>query len=785
MSSFNNKFLSLTVMAATSLSLTMPVSAQTARLEEIVVTAQKREQSLQDTPIAVTAFSKKELERRNITDLSEIAEFTPSLVFDATAPLSGASTAAVVFIRGVGQSSFQVTDDPGVGTYVDGVYIGSAVGGVLDVIDVERIEILRGPQGTLFGRNTIGGAINVTSARPDPEGGSSVEVTAGNFNRINVRAGSNLPFAENLTGKISASYKRADGWLELLTPEGFTGSDVASRSQDIPGNDNEGAVRFSLDYQANDNVNLYLTVDASRVREASAASGLLGVTTSDPSQQGNVPADAFAVNFGILADNYNAVSAPNIDVPGLGTNILYDDRFVPDNPARQSFRTGPNGTDVDTDGISLSIAWDISDNLEFKSITSLRNVDAALNRDADGSPLTITHCFNDFEHEQYSQEFQLSGLAFNNKLTWLAGVYYFEEDAVDDFRCELGGVPGLAPVFEPAFLQLTASVENDSTAAFAQGTYAFNDDWSFTFGGRFTEDTKTLLPEFVFVDNFTDRNPITPFNIPPINEQADFDDFSIRAGVDFQVNDSLLLYASYSEGFKSGGFSSRTLVARDNALAFEPEELATIELGAKYQSPNGKLRVNGALFTSDYDSIQGVVIEGIAPGTQNTGDAEIDGFELEVTGLVTDNFQINASFSYLDDQYTSLAQLTDDVAFNGRIELDDQLPNTPEFSGSISLDYSIPLTSGGELTIRGDLSFYDEIFNDDLNSLALLQPAYELIGGQVSYTSADDSWSLALWGKNLADEEYIVSGDDNVFLGFREANFGTPRTYGVTLRREF
>ncbi|MCX2975433.1 TonB-dependent receptor [Halieaceae bacterium IMCC8485] len=756
-------------------------SAAAQGLEEVIVTAQKREQSLQDTPIAVTAFSQSDLYNKNVTDISQIADFTPNLIFDATAPLSGASSAAVLFIRGVGQSSYQVTDDPGVGTYVDGVYVGSSVGGVLDIIDVERIEVLRGPQGTLFGRNTIGGAISITSARPSADDGGSLEITLGNYDRINLRGSTNLVLTDNLVAKVSAGYKRADGWVKLLAESDAPGTEN-NRNQDTPGNDNEGSARLAFLYTPTDDLDVYFTADKSVVREASAASTLLGVSKMGEPIPGD---DSVDVNYGNLSGLYNDLTAPNIDVPGYGTNVLYDDRWVPDNPARESYRNGVNGTDIDTLGAALTLDWNINEYVTLKSISSFRDVEAALNRDADGSPLTITHCFNNFDHEQFSQEFQFTGDAFDSKLTWLAGVYYFEEEAEDDFKCELGGIDEVNG--GRSSLLLRASVENDSSAAFAQGTYSFTDSLSLTFGARYTEDTKTLDPLFGFVESFDNIDTIEN-TIPPEKVSQDFDDSSFRLSVDYRVSgnlvEDLMLYSSYSEGFKSGGFSSRTLVARPEPLPFDPEELATFEVGAKYQGFDSRLRANLAIFSSEYENIQGTVIEGIAPGTQNTGDSDIKGFELELTGLATDNFKIDASVAYTDNEYTRLAPLSEGVAPNGKILMTDKLPNTPEWSYTMNLDYSIPLSSG-IVSLRGDYVYYSEIYNDDLNSEILKQPSYNLIGAQIAYESYEGNWDVSIWGRNLGDEEYIISGDDNVFLGFREANFGTPRTYGVTLRKNF
>lgn len=759
-------------------------------LEEIVVTAQKREQNLQDTPIAVTAFGQTDLENKGIDDIADIADFTPNLMFDKTAPLSGASTAAVLFIRGVGQSSFQVTDDPGVGTYVDGVYVGSSVGGVLDVVDVERIEVLRGPQGTLFGRNTIGGAINITTKRPADEHQGSIEITGGNYNRINVRASTDIPLTDNLKTKLTAGFKHADGWVKLLAEGDAGGGTENHRNQKTPGDDNEGAARLAVLYTPTDNLSIYFTGDASVVREASAASTLLGVgkNINDPAfdvvdgvfnQAPGRADDEFSANHGILNWVYNTTQAANIDIPGYGTGVLYDDRWIPDNPARESYRTGVNGTDVDTMGLATTVEWDISEDISLKSITSYREVEATLNRDADGSPLTIVHCFTDFEHEQYSQELQLSGST--ERLQWLAGAYYFEEEAVDPYSCEL----------PTGHLYLKASVENTSVAAFAQATYTLFDNLNLTLGLRWTEDEKTMAPEFGYVDSYDQPETLVPNLVDENGNQITYvedkyDDVSPSFSLDYQLTEELMLYYSYKEGFKGGGFSSRTLVARNDVLRFEPEELSTNEIGLKYEGFDRRLRINAAAFVSEYEGIQGTQIEFIAPGTQNIGDSEIDGVEIEVTALPVENLMVNLTVGYLNHQFTDIAEVSELVSPDGFIQPSDQLTNTPEWSYTATIDYTIPVAAlNGEIAIRADYSHYSTVYNDDLNSDVLKQSPYGLTNAQLAFMSDSGDWSLVIWGKNLSDEEYIVSGDDNIYAGFREANFGTPRTYGATIRRTF
>lgn len=756
--------------------------AQAVELEEIIVTAQRRAESLQDTPISVTAFTSADLQNKGINDISEIADFTPNMMFDTTAIISGSSSAAVIFIRGIGQSNFQVTNDPGVGTYVDGVYVSSAIGGVLDVIDVENIEVLRGPQGTLFGRNTIGGAINITSQKPSAEEGGSLEFTLGNLDKIAVRGTWDQPLSDNLLTKWTVGYKRRDGYIKALPPLGSnansTGlfSDSIARNQRDQGDENEGAARISALYTPRDDLSISVAADITHIREASAASSLAGV---------QMPAEG---GIGALTGLYNLLDAPVIEVPGLGKGIFYDDRFVPDNPENASFQTGPNGTDVDGLGLSGIIEWELSDNITLKSISSYRETEAEFNRDPDGSPLQFTHTYNDFEHEQFSQEVQLYGNYFNEALDWIAGVYYFSEEATDNLRAQL--VPSFGTV------NINGSVENESIAVFGQVTWHVTDRLGLTAGVRYTRDDKELLPDFFYEADAGGLFYTEVGGAPVLGDYGDgiartvpyelvedtFTKTTPRFGIDYRLSDDWLTYFSYSEGFKSGGFNARTTAFREAVLGFGPETLRTYEIGTKWQGFDNRVRVNLAAFYSDYSDVQVTVIDDIAPGTQNAGEIEIKGFEIEATALIGDGLQVNFGLGYLDSKYTSLAPLAETVNPVSQIRISNSLANTPDLSTTLAVEYAMPLASS-ELVLRGDWSYTDEVFNDDINSEILRAPSHHMFNASLAYTLGD--YKLVIWGENLSDERFINAGDANFVIGFLEANYNLPRTYGFTVRREF
>lgn len=745
---------------AQDLSSAAPIGDAGGGLEEIVVTSQKRKENLQDTPIAVTAFNATALANKNVEDISGIASFTPNLQFDSTAPLSGASSAAIVFIRGVGKSGYQVTDDPGVGTYVDGVYVSSSIGGVLDVLDIERIEVLRGPQGTLFGRNTIGGAISITTTRPAMEAGGQIEATYGNYDRMEIRGSIDTPLSDTLRAKLTFGYKRADGWSKLLAAT-YPPPAHNNRSEGTLGNVNRGSGRLAVEYEPSDAFNLYLTADISRIREST------------------VPSTALAVPLdGTLTAFYNAFDAPVIDVPGYGTGVLYDDRWIvaPENK-RGTYQTGPNGTSLNVTGLAGTAEWKVADDLTFKSITAFRRVTGSFNRDADNSPLQVVDCFSDFKQKQFSQEGQVLGSAFADRFEYVAGAYYFKESAVDDYRCALPPSVGT--------IVLKSDADNSSYAFFGQASYKLLDNLKITAGIRYTHDKKSLLPDFIY-DPAAGGAFAGVRTVPYGRVTNTFSNTSPRFSIDYKVSPDVLLYGSYSRGYKGGGFNARTVSPRPDVLAFTPEKLSTFEIGTKLELLDRRVRLNLAAFTSKYEDIQITVIEDFAPGTQNGGDARIKGFEAELTARPVDALTINASLAHLRTRYTKLLPLSPLVRPEFQVQPTNKLSNSPEWTASAGFDYRIPAHAiDGDVVLRGDWSYTSKVFNDDINSIWLTQSGYSIFNAQIAYEAASGDWDLVVWGKNLTDKQYIFSGDANAAAGFVQGNYSMPRTYGVTFRRRF
>ena len=741
-----------------------------AQIEEIVVTAQKREENLQDTPIAITAFTEESLEGRMINDISKLADFTPNVIFDTTTPISGLSNGAAVFIRGVGQLDFGLTTDPGVGTYIDGVYSSRAVGGVLDVVDIERIEILRGSQGTLFGRNTIGGAINITTKRPAETFGGMVEATFGEFERTDFKGSVDIPIAEKFLTKFAFSSKNRNGFVDRIS--------VGDRL----GDEDRQSARGSFLLQASDDIELYATLDYTNIDEQSAGSVMVGITEFPGAPPLLTPSSTWAYNQVFVPSNPGAV-------PYTPEQFLLDGND-------RTLATGPTGTDLESFGATLTFSWSLPW-FEFKSISSYRDTEGEFYRDPDNSSIQITETSNpNYNHEQFSQELQVTGALFNDRLQYVLGAYYFEEDGTDDVFVPIyGAFPTPAGLLAlPLYINNFVLVDNSSKAVFGQGTFDLSDQVAVTFGLRYTEDDKSFGYRQYISPDPGGNIAVLALLGPPVtvpgpagdivlwDEVSDeFTELNIRAGIEYQFNDDTLLYFTYADGYKSGGFNYRYVVPRAGPLAFAPETLESYEVGVKWQGPDDRLRLNAAGFISEYSDVQIQLFEtGGGPLTQNAGVADIFGVEVEVTAMPHERLLLNAGFGYINAEYDELNLPTTNVA--QAINLDTKLPNTPETTVNISAEYTHPL-AWGSLIARGDYRYTDDLYNDAQNSPFLYQDGYHTFNASLTFTTGN--WDFSVFGTNLTDKRFITSGDSNFGLGFHEANYNRPREFGGLVRYRF
>lgn len=724
-----------------------PAETATGTLEEIVVTARKREESLQRTPISVTAFTGAALAERGMDSTKDLGNYAPNLVSNNGSAVSGNNSAGSYFIRGIGQIDFTLNTDPGVGLYVDEVYIARAIGSVMDLLDLSSVEVLRGPQGTLFGRNTIGGAISLHSQPPAEEAGAKAMVEFGSDNLARARISADLPLSDTFLTRVSASYTTQDGFVRRLAD----GVEL--------GDTNALAGRIAARWLASDTVTADLVVDGGRHREESPptrATALDGTSA-----------------FGAF---HNAVVAgPQcLPPPGSLTNpACFNSQFLTRDPYSTN-ATNHSQSDLDAWGAALTIGVEPGDTLRVKSITAYRSTEALGFRDGDNSPHVIAQTQDIWDHEQLSQELQLAGKALDASLDWIVGLYYFEEQGTNINLVN----------FAPIYIQSGGSVDNDSTALFGQATWHATDALSLTAGLRYTDETKRFDPDqFVIEDrnpNPAARLPVGFPLVPPQEVETSISELTPYLNLAYQWSDAVMTYATYSEGFKSGGFTQRVFPPLPATPSFKPEFVDSYELGVKITGLDQRLRLNAAAFYTDYTDLQVLALIGVAPTTQNAAQAEIRGFELELTALPTADLRIEAGVGYVDAEYTSIGSQV--IGLTQQSEF----AQIPQWTGNASVSYRFGFGSGAGLTPRVDWSYHSDVYMDAINTQALHQDSYGLLGASLTWLSADEHWQVRLAGTNLTDEEYFTAGfADLPVSGIAEVVMARPRQWSLQLQYQY
>jgi iron complex outermembrane receptor protein len=778
--------------------------ADGARLEEIIVTAQKRSENLQSVPIAITAVTARDIEQRSIQNVGEALTFAPN-VSRASGPSTGDD--GFFFFRGLGQVDNSANVEPGVGVYVDDVYLGRVQGASFDVIDVDRIEILRGPQGTLFGRNTIGGAVSVHTRDPGEEFAGSVRLIGGDRNRFDALLGLEVPITDKFGAMVSLYSRNQDGWVDNVV----TGDTYGDR-EDIGG-------RVKFVWKATEDLKLALAADWSEGKGTSLPTALLATKPALlPIGPGGSPVPFFGSPLLVPfpEDTNDQVDTRPFDGQGYGS-------IDPE-------------LDTTRGGASLHVDWWGDQPIKLRSITAYREMDQTANTDLDGT----TYSFYDFtfgvDQNQFSQELQAYGDLFGQRLKWLVGGYYYQEELLN---ATLAGVgtntgggflpppgPGLPPIpfYNPAnpldgrALKFLSNLNQDTTsyAAFTQVEFDFTDRLTGLVGLRYTSDEKEM-----WLDNASDNrdgvfSPLCELPLPPGSRicaapgtlmytassrpgseseiaglntrfKETWSKTTPRFGLNYQATDDILLYASYAEGFKAGGFQGRATPG-NTTPAFDPETVDSYELGLKSMLLDNRLRLNAAFFVMEYNDAQ-LLISELVNGTpqfvtRNAGDSDIKGLEAEMSAQVTDHFEIYASMGWVDHEYTRL----DPGAATFNIDLGDSLPNTPSKTFSAGAQYDWQLGDAGSLVLRGDYRWQDDISFQAANNPNDIQEAYGLVDVRATWNSPSKSFMVAGFVRNLTDEDYYTSLSDQRFGGALGVSLGNPapgRDWGVEVGYRF
>jgi len=802
-------------------------------VEDIVVTAQFRQQSLQDTPLAITAVSGDMLTARSQTNLSEVANQAPSVTLKPQGATYGPSMTAN--IRGIGQYDFNPAFEPGVGIYVDDVYYPTLTGSILDLLDVDRVEILRGPQGTLAGKNSIGGAVKFYSRRPTGSNTGQIAATYGSRNRIDLRATADVGLTDMLALRLSGVSRAQDGYITsydfgCIYPAGGSATFTNDAGQVVPVNPEGGipsyraprtgcvrakegevnyqAIRGQLRWQPTDKLDINISGDYTRDSRNSAGSVLLeryyqrqrrspnfvdrppgspgGATDINP-YGGNIPYDKrFLCGQYCNYANYFA-PADTSEGPGGAFALEGGQRQATDNPGRLDFRGW---------GVSGTIEYELSDSAKIVSITSYRSYHTLFDNDDDLSPLVLTNNTNDLSFWAFTQELRLNGSLFDDAVNYTLGAFYLKQRSRNAADIDTRNV-GL-----PLFSNDDVTKAN-TKAVFAHLSWTPFEPLTLTAGLRYTDEFKS----YMFSRRAFDGSPL-PDGAPVkavdglvgIYDGAASDRIDYRLNIRYELNRDMSVYAQVATGFKGGGITPRPFNARQ-VLSFAPETLTSYELGWKSELFDRMVRLNVATYFSRYKDIQlplpnctALVGEGFGVPCAlivNAGTADIKGFEVETTVRPTEGLVFDGSLSLVDFDYKKFSQYGV-VTVGGPTNLSgpqfgDYPVYTPRWKWSAGLQYRVDLGDAGSITPRVDASYQDVVYASAVNRDSNKIDAYTIANARLTWENSAGDLQISAQVTNIFDKYYLLTVYDASLGtgGLVNGQPGRPREWALTLTKSF
>ena len=725
-------------LAAAACPTTALAQSESGKLEEIVVTAQHREQNLQEVPISVSAIGAQELSEAQIFGATEIAYKVPGMSYSEFAPGQ-----ALISMRGISSADDGAGMDNSVVMFLDGVYIGRLANINFEMFDLERIEVLRGPQGTLFGRNAIGGAINVTTTKPTSELSAKAEVAVGNEGHLRYQGLISGPLSDSISAKLTYNHREHDGYVDNV---------ILGKDQQDEDNDSvRGQLAFDTD-------NMYWLLTADYSEDNREDMGRLPIYPGGDPNTVELWED--------IAGSFGKVAAP-ID----------------------------GWSDREASGISLQ--GDIEfDSGTFTTITAARNGETDWGMASIGVPWRGgVEVLDNIEEDidTISQEFRWTS-SLSGSFNYVAGLYLLREETDRREQFWVYAPAGEGGSYIPVGNEISHQ-ENETTsvAGYIQGDWDFSDNWTLTLGARYTYDEKTTDSTSVNCGNLAPGFEDYPgcegvggsLNIIAqtfsVEAEDDWNDFSPKVSLQWRQNDDVMWFATVAKGFKSGGFGGAPGTPEQALVPVDEETAWNYEIGMKGDFLDNTLRFNVTGFYTDYQDLQIVRFGPTAANpdfgsfiTDNLGEADIQGVELEFTWLASDNFTLSGNYAYLDTEVNDLVIET----AGGAIDVSGSpLRQAPENKASLAAIYDWQFSGGSYMSFRLDYSYVDEQINDYVNQNTIIDEI-ELWDARVGWTSADGNWQAAVWGKNLADEEFIshsyVIGPGVIGV------WGAPRTYGVT-----
>ena len=736
-----------------------PAFAQSSEgtLEEIVVTAERREANLQEVPIAVSAISMDQMEKWQIRQGQDLQRYVPSLNMfnNVTSPTNLSPSLR----GGLQQDSILVTAESPFGIYVDDIYVGRLSGNNMTMTDIERIEVLRGPQGTLYGRNTGYGAIKLISRTPGEDTWFDATVGAGNYDQLRFEASVGGPLGSSWAGSLTGQYIEKEGQYTNIFVDPATGNPVG----DTDSQENT-AFRGKLRYMGGDIFDAVLSVSYSKAENDSLQQPNFttpGVpddcrfTAPDPDPCPGTQTAQFTTDDTVLTNGAFTVNTPT--VPLTTFDAMFN--LVPLGLPLIGDRTRG---ETEQTIVGLDLSWDFSNGMTLRSITGYVGITDFMHTDFNGTygsaaifaPFAVMGA-TDVDSDQFTQEIQLLGTAFNDRLSYLLGAFYLTEESTQPFNWALALAPG---GISAGLSESLIDTEADSFSVFGDATWQFTDNLRGTLGLRYTDDSKDFVYDFTGI--------LIPIPQPQIVLSSDEDDWTPRAVLEYTFGESgVMVYGSYAEGFKGGGFSAIAIFSAEPIGVYGPETNQTYEVGLKATWLGDRLRTNLAYFFSDIDDVQQNSTDASSAAlefpVENSGDAEIQGFEFEITAVPVDGLNLFLNGSFMDGEYTRLNPDSSAAAARVIYGVEPTTPQTPDYMVNIGFDYTFDFPTD----VLGDFSFgfdYYEIdnyitaaTNDFFNS------GWDQWNGFVSLDIAEN-WQLQFTGKNLGDDVNHTSGSSGL-----------------------
>lgn len=697
-------------------------------LAVIVVTAQRQAADLQDTPVAVTALSASQLQERGVQDIRGLENIVPSL--QTAAQTNGAGAGSVTFwIRGLGQVRSGNGSEPAAPLYINDFYYPGVAGNVLRAFDIEQVEVLRGPQGTLFGRNSIGGAIRYTTRKPGHGFGGYVEATAGSFDRADVIGAINVPVADWLAVRVTGAALETGGYVDhALDSEkgGATENKLGRIAARLTPTDD---ITIDLSHEEGRNV-----VQGSTIHN-DVIDGTGGLVARYALGRGTPP-------YTSAFDSACVYCTPGgLPVDDYAVSNMYNTHFVAD--------------------------WRVSDNLQLKLLSGQGIVTESWSNDVDGSPAMVGRQYvASSRTEALSHELQALG-SLTSRLHYVVGLYHYEED-LRSFGGQV--IPTGAGPFLTA--ESSSGGTRTSQSAYANITANLTEALSMTVGARAVEDETTAAIQ-----------SISPVTGPISRNNSTADEVLPLLRFQYDWSDDVMGYASVSKGYRGGGFNA--INSTGQLIAFGPESVWSYELGARTEWLDGRARINPTAFYTEYNDMQ--INSQFQPAVgaptsvlQNAGEAHIYGLELETSFSVTDSFEVNASAALLDGAFDAVLPTAVGVT------TETPLPQLPETFLSVGASYRVHMASGAVLKFNADYSWRSAFWGSASNVDALEVDAYGLMNGQAEWESPSGTWALSVFGANLTDEEYFTGALNlTALVGNHRSTMGRPRELGVRLRLNY